>query len=461
MSYIVFGTGKYCLKYCKYIDFRKILCFVDNDESKVGSEINGKAVCSVQRLLQVDYEYVIVLVRDYSEIMEQLFRLNISPQKIIPYNKLYDIEPALEKLRSGNNENNITQWVNSKSGTKIFVCIHELSRTGVPVALMNLTILLKKMGYHVLLAAFEGGTLEEELCENEIDFLSDMEGIYSSKKFLEEVKAFDIIILGTLMVANVGAELSNLDIPIVWWMHESNEWSFQNCILPINRGNIHYYGGGNKVLQMFSEYYPDESMDELLYFLPDIQVASHNYSEMRVFAMIGTFDKRKAQDVLISSIKSLSDGVREKCIFYFVGAYSDDDKRALEDLRREVEQVRYIYEMSQSALAEFYRQIDVLICPSRDDPMPIVVAQALQNYVPCIISDRVGQCKYLNEIGGGAVFTSEDTIALKQQIERFAFCSVEELEKCSQKAREVFDLHFSEELMKQNIINIFNKILLD
>lgn len=459
MNYIVFGTGNYCQKYLPYIDSDKILYFIDNNETKVGDEIKGKPICSVQKILKADYDYIIVLVRDYAAIVEQLLRLNVSPEKIIPYNKLYDIVPIQQRLIAENNECSVSQWTDKRKGKKIFICSHNFTRSGVPVALMNLALLLRKMDFQVLLAAVGNGTLEEELRENDIDFISDIEGLYSSERFMEQLKGFDIIILGTLTISEVGRSLAKLNIPILWWIHESDEKYYKNIVLPKNRGNVHYYGGGKRVLERFHQFFPSESIRELLYFLPDIQITLHNFSEQRIFAIIGEVYKRKAQDILISAIKELPDDVRRKCVFYFIGASKNENRKMIEDACQEFEQICYVYEMNQKDLAEFYQKVSVLVCPSRDDPMPIVVTQALQNGIPCIVSNQVGQCEYIKAIGGGAVFPSEDIIALKQLITKYALCSTEELEKCSKSAELIFNLYFSEELMRKNIEKIFGELL--
>ena len=132
----------------------------------------------------------------------------------------------------------------------------------------------------------------------------------------------------------------------------------------------------------------------------------------------------------------------------------------LDDICMEFAEVRYIYELSQEELAEFYKQIDVLICPSRDDPMPIVVTQALQNGIPCIISNKVGQCEYFYDMEGGVIFPSENISALKQWIIEFATCPKSKMEEYSQNARKIFELHFSEISMKENMEKILNDILI-
>ena len=460
MKLIIFGTGNYCLKYLKYIDEDKILFLIDNNPAKCGKRLNKKIIYPINKIHGVDYDYVIVLIKKYAFIVEQLLKEGIHVKKIITYDKLDEVIFIPQKVHAKNGEQSILEWAENRIGKKIFICSHNFSRTGVPVALMHLAVLLRQMNYHVLMAAEREGALINELCKREIDYISNLGDIYFYNDFLEQMKRFDVVILGTLVLNEIGSFFSMLNIPIFWWIHESMDDLYQAYQLPENRGNIHYYGGGKRALRKFSEYYPNESIKELLYYLPDSQSLPHIYTETRTFSLIGAWSKRKAQDILLSAIEELPKHVRKKCVFYFVGTTLEEERKIIDDICMEFAEVRYISELSQEELAECYKQIDVLICPSRDDPMPIVVTQALQNGIPCIISNKVGQCEYFYDMEGGVIFPSENISALKQWIIEFATCPKSKMEEYSQNARKIFELHFSEISMKENMEKILNDILI-
>lgn len=463
MKYIIFGTGEYCQRKIEYINDKKIVCFIDNNIDKQGKIFYGKKIYSVEQGLNKNYDYILILVKLYEDIVAQLIKLGVSIERILTYDKLYLFEDIPQRLIAKNGEETIEEWSKNRLGKKIFICSHDFSRTGVPVALMYLAILLQKMNYHVLMAAMDGGSLEQELSEHEIDYIDDVEAHYLKRSFSNQLVNFDIIVLGTLALSDKGQVFSTIGVNILWWIHES-EQQYYNFQLPVNRGNIYYYGGGSRVLKKFKECYPKEKIRELLYYIPDIKTSDlksdcYRSTDIRNFAVIGGFCKRKAQDILIDAINLLPDQVRNKCSFYFVGKAKGENRFLIEKMCQKYKQIHYIYEMNQNELAVFFKKINILICPSRDDPMPIVVTQAMQNGLPCIISDQVGQCEYIREMGGGLTFPSGDIVALKECLITATLWSQEELEHFSEQVKKIFDAYFSEHVMRQNIDKILCEIL--
>ncbi len=460
MRYIIFGTGKLCIRYCRYINIKEVQCFVDNDETKTGKILYEIPVCQTISILKREYDYILVLVKEYVDILKQLVQMGIPIEKIVPYDQLYDRGIIDVAVISGSRKQKISKWQEEHNGPQILVCSPDLSRTGVPVAMMNLILLLKDMKYQVLFAALCEGDLEEELQEQNIDYIPNMRDAYQNTDFIRKFQKFDLIIMGSIILYDLGRALAELAVPIMWWVHESSdEWYTQK--LPYNSGNIHYYGGGKRVLKKFHEYYPQESIQELLYYLPDVSSKPKALSNRRKFALIGAFDKtgRKAQDILIQAIKRMAVKTREKCEFYFVGVAWPEKRKEMEQLCRECMQIHYIYQMNQQELADFYGRIDVLVCPSRDDPMPIVVTQAMQHSIPCIVSDQVGQSEYIAKRGGGEIFTSENVEALAELLARFATCSGTEMEQYGKEANEIFEQYFSERIMRENLKAILDGLI--
>ena len=103
--------------------------------------------------------------------------------------------------------------------------------------------------------------------------------------------------------------------------------------------------------------------------------------------------------------------------------------------------------MNQEQLDRFYQHIDVLLCPSRDDPMPIVVTQAMMHAKPCIISENVGQSEYIKQGENGFTFRNEKT-------DELAECMVwtlehrPELRVIGERTREIYETEFSKDSMR-------------
>lgn len=189
-------------------------------------------------------------------------------------------------------------------------------------------------------------------------------------------------------------------------------------------------------------------MENLFYYLPDEKNVKKVFStRKRKFAVIGSIDKRKAQDIFLSAIKQLGAEDRKRGLFYIVGA---GEKKLVDDLKTDCEHIPEVVfkeEMSQDEISAFYNEIDILVCPSRDDPMPIVVSEAMQRGIPCVVSNQVGQSQLLDKYNFGKVFESENIDALREILQYFLNCKNEELNAFSIEAERLFNVFFSEKVM--------------
>lgn len=76
--------------------------------------------------------------------------------------------------------------------------------------------------------------------------------------------------------------------------------------------------------------------------------------------------------------------------------------------------------VSQAELAKELRHMDVLVLPSAEEAFGLVVVQALQVGVPCIVSERVGAKDLLREGKTGEVVPFGDAAALADALRRWS-----------------------------------------
>ncbi|NBD37233.1 MAG: glycosyltransferase [Verrucomicrobia bacterium] len=82
--------------------------------------------------------------------------------------------------------------------------------------------------------------------------------------------------------------------------------------------------------------------------------------------------------------------------------------------------VRQRGSVAQAELAKELRQMDVLVLPSAEEAFGLVVVQALQVGVPCIVSERVGAKDLLREGETGEVVPFGNPAALADALRRWA-----------------------------------------
>lgn len=72
--------------------------------------------------------------------------------------------------------------------------------------------------------------------------------------------------------------------------------------------------------------------------------------------------------------------------------------------------------VDKSEIDKLLRQTDMLISPSREDPMPTVAAEAMIPSVPCILSDAMGTTAYIRDGENGLLFQSENAEELSEKL---------------------------------------------
>ena len=100
-------------------------------------------------------------------------------------------------------------------------------------------------------------------------------------------------------------------------------------------------------------------------------------------------------------------------------------------------------------------ETDLLIVPSRLDPLPTVVVEAMMNSVPCLCSNVCGIANYIQDGKNGFTFYSEDVDALAKKIVEVEG-NREHLYEVGKKGREVFEKYFDSRVFEGNVEEIIS-----
>lgn len=455
LKVIIFGTGNYYRLSKKYIDMNHVIGFVDNDSDKTGTFLDGKEIMAPEDADFDKCDYVLVLIMRYQDILKQLSGMGVAEDKIKLYPDLNDLFEVRPKIYSEGLAYELKRWISIRQEKKVLLVCHELTRNGVSVVLMHVARILRKMGYRPLMSALLEGELIEELRENDIDYIPQINMLYGSRLFVELIQEMEFVIVGTIGIADVARRIANTDVPIVWWIHESNDKDFRDFPLVV-RDNVLYYAGGKRVVECFKRHYRQLQIEKMLYCLPDNSVKKKAEDDVFRVGIIGLIYSRKAQDIFVEAVKSISSKKKIGVSFEIVGKYLEP-VIDLDEVLRENPEIRYVGEMSQWELSCYFADLDLLVCPSRDDPMPVVVTQAMQYGIPCIVSDQVGQSEYIVDGENGFVFSSEDVEDLKEKI---IYCieNKNDLKNIGKESRKIYERYFSENAMEKSLWKIVKRI---
>lgn len=450
MKCVIFGTGRYAEAFSSIIE-NEICCYIDNDVNKQGKNFNGKKIYAPNEIDYSSVDYVIVMVLRNVEIKSQLIDMGVDEKKVITYKEIGQKFGLHIYVNNRGQQTEISQW--KFSGKNLLVLVHDLSRTGVPVAALHLAELLRELGYGVVIGSLRNGSLASELQERSIPYIENLEAFSDCDDFKEFVNSFDGVIMGTLAVAQYAANVKSYRKPVFWWINETHENFFEDYKLPEHRDNVFYLADGDKTVKMFKTYYPEREVNNLYYYLPEDVEGKTAASDKKLrFGMVGSHGRRKGQDVLVAAIKMIPDEIRENMIFYIIGPENERYTNEWKLEADKIPEIEMIGEVSQSELKRMYSTFDVLICPSRDDTVPIVVTQAFQNAIPCIVSNQVGQSVYMKDDYGGYVFESENVEQLSEAIAAM-YHNKEKRTRQGREGREIFEKYFSKNAVKQEVIN--------
>lgn len=451
MKCAIFGTGKYAEAFSIFFEVNDICCYIDNDINKQGKEFNGKKTFAPD---EVDYsriDCVIVMVLKNKEIISQLTSMGVDKKKIISYKEIGKKFGLHIYINNCGQQVEIRQW--NFREKNLLLMVHELSRTGVPVAVMHLADLLRELGYGVVIGSLRSGSITNELQDRNIPYIENLGAFYDCDALEDFINCFDGVIMGTLAVAQFAVNFKSYSNPVFWWINESHKGVFKTYVLPKHENNFFYLADGEKTVKMFKTYYPEREVSNLYYYLPEEDERNSAVSNEKIcFGMVGSHVRRKGQDVLVAAIKRIPDEIRKNMVFYIIGPENGSYTKEWKTQADMIPEIKMIGELSQSELKKMYSEFDVLICPSRDDTVPIVVTQAFQNSIPCIVSDQVGQSIYMKNDYGGYVFDSENTEQLSDAIV-VMYNNKEKRAQQGREGREIFEKYFSKNAVKQEVIN--------
>ena len=169
------------------------------------------------------------------------------------------------------------------------------------------------------------------------------------------------------------------------------------------------------------------------------------------FTTIGYIEWRKGQDILIDALKNIPTERVAGCEFLLVG----QDKSAMAQVLREriagKPWIRIIGVVGRKEVHQILDSTDVLVCPSREDPMPTVCAEAMMHRVPCIVSDAAGTAAYISDGVDGMVFKSEDIDALRKKI-LWCMKNREAVKRMGGQAYKIYETVFSVKAFEKNLL---------
>jgi len=348
----------------------------------------------------------------------------------------------------------------SQGKKTVLLVSHEFSLTGAPRALLNLAVAMRKLDVEPVIWTLLPGELQKEVEQQNIQsklVTLLFSGNKQFSKYVEDyIAAFDMVLLNTIVALPKVEYFKNVNIQKMCWIHDG-AYGFSCC--PFTPKFSYYYtlfdhifvvGDYAKGVAM-SHASAGTNMENFIYGIDDVERKKVIPSDTQHVTMVlaGTIEERKGQDVLLDCLSMLPPDVLNKLRINVVGRAID------KELYRRLEKdnsgcINLKGTMNHEEVLSLMEQMDILLCPSIDDPMPIVCTEAMMLSKPVIVSDHTGTASFIHEGQNGYVAKAGSPQSLAVAITR-AVNDKNILCQMGKNARMIFEENFTNEIFKKNI----------
>ena len=342
---------------------------------------------------------------------------------------------------------------------KILLVSHEFGLNGAPRALLNMCIVLKELGYDLKVISPIDGPINKEFKENNIQstIIPDIFSVNFNHPF--DFEGYDLILINTIVSTAFAKNIKDIKTKKICWVHEGQ---FAYDIFSKYYGlygretNYDFVDLMKYVDECYcvSEYskqvtvkYTDKIKGILPYYIDKINKETnqdYNKSNKLSLGLYGTVEVRKGIFLLKNAVDLLPKNISDKIEIHVIGAinlplFKDDH-------------FKYYGPLEHDLLLKSFNKIDVLICPSLDDPLPITACEALMFACPIAVSENTGFYNFINEDNGFRFKTNEQAIA-------DCICQIYnnkiKLKDIGKNGRKLYLDSFTKTSFKENIKKIF------
>lgn len=465
MKYLLFGTGDYYNRYKIWFEPEDILALLDNSPEKQNMMIDGVQVLSPVEGIKLAYDAIIILSFYVKSMKQQLLELGVEDDKIYHFydlHKILNIKDLKKPVQYYGGAEGVVFKTDTKK-KKILLLSQDMTLGGPAIALFHAAEILKQQGYQVIYGSMLDGPLRKMLLSAGIPVVVDVNLQIETMKENDWVNYFSLIFCSTI---NFYVFLSERDctIPAFWWLHDSlffYDGVDKQCLRQMDKTNLTVSSVGPVPEQAIHTIVQDLPVDRLMYGVEDTAAIHKNKSKLNdrvCFVTIGYIESRKGHDLLLEAILLLPKEIREKAVFYFIGQDSSIMAQQIKRKIQTIPQVVITGTMNRKQVDEILNKADVLVCPSREDPMPTVAAEAMMNSVPCLISDATGTAAYLEDGENGFIFQSQNIQELSEKLQT-CIEQRERLSEMGKKARKVYENRFSMEVFEDAVIHAVKDLL--
>lgn len=464
MKLVVFGTGKLYQRYKSYFlkDNHRIIAFLDNNPDMWGKHMDGVQIYNPIDVMKMDFEMIILMSLKENEMYEQLLKIGIEENKLCFYEQFIALENKGKLFFYGD-------FPETAAKNKIVILSVALNYNGGTFAAIYAAMALQRKGYDVLLAAPDvNPVLKEEILQQGIRIAICPSLPYIQAEDIPWINECCAVIVNVFQMLQCACEVSKVK-PVLWWIHEPKD------LFPSIIAKCKEYAAVEKMMHIkiyavaqipknnFNFYFGDVIKDTLAYGIPDVSLGKNKITvkEKIIFAIIGLVCERKAQINFVEAVKKLCDVDRKRAEFWIVGMIGDNEySNTIRAMAAQCPDIKILGEYSRHEMEKAYSDIDVVVCPSLEDPLPIVMTEAMMYGKICVASDATGTADYIIDGINGFICRAGDADSLSQKMS-WIINHKEDMPQIGKKARKIYEDNFSIESFGSRLEKAVNETILN
>ena len=447
---VVFGVGEFWEHRKELIlNAVEVLCFIDNDDFYSGSMVEGRSVYKPEHIIGLQFDYVILMSLHASEMKKQLVGFSVQREKILYYEEFLQIfygdtilfrrEPKKRRERS------------------ILIATPNLKANGAAFAAIRAAEVLTNQYDVTIVCAEYSMDIIERLSVTGIGAMV-FPAIYTlSMRIASWMEDYSAIIFNTIYMLESYNAISKSRSSMLWIHDRKQLVSYvrkrfdEKGTNEVEVENV--YAVSKTTRQDVLNSFPmmGNNVGIMPYGIPEIEVKRRKHKYV-IFAIIGNVFDIKGQDIFLQAVKCLPNNVSMMAEFWIIGRYADHTAyiQSLISEARPLSNVVFKGMINNEELRDLYNEIDVVVSASREDPLPMVLAEGMRSGSVCISSDRTGIASFITDGINGFIFENENHQELSKKMQ-WIILNRDKLEGLGRASRKIYEREFSSDVFKHRL----------
>lgn len=436
------------------------LGFIDR-RARECRNFDGAPVYLLEEALQKDFDAIVVTNASFGEIAKSLHTCGVPHAKILSYGVYLAKKKGAARQEFGT--------FGDCSGMRILMATIDLNYDGGTLALVHAAEAMSARGDRVTIAA---PAANEKLLKEVLRLpvkVCLMPGLrYLKREQMDWMHAYDACLVNVYPNGAFAIEASQC-VPTLWWMHEASnrfcsiyrdiQQEFPELLREENFSRLRIAAVSEQAKANFEHYYPGRVDAIMPYCLPDSGQDGIDEPQERVtFAIIGGVCRLKGQDVFLRAVALLPEQLKEKAAFVLIGVSDGKDafSAAVRAAAEKEPSVKLLGVLNRAEMRKAYRQIDVVVCASREECLPTTMAEGMMYRKLCIATDAAGMNGMIQSGKNGLIVPVEDAEALASRM-RHIIERPREYEAMRCAARHTYEAYFTPEKFSERLIEELGK----